>query len=71
MNFCLKFKGLKIRQKIKSDDKTLIEIYLRVAQNNKMEKALETLKIMYGVLEKSKKIKHQTLNEIKFCLRFD
>lgn len=48
-------------KKIKSDDKTLIEIYLCVAQkfaqNNKPDKALETLKTMYSVLEKTKKDK--------------
>lgn len=53
-----------MRQKIKSDDKTLIEIYLRLAQkfaqNDKVEKALETLKAMYSILENSKKDK--TLN---------
>lgn len=51
-----------MKKKIKSDDKTLIEIYLRVAQkfaqNSKVEKALETLKTMYSVLENSKKDKN-------------
>lgn len=53
-----------MKKKIKSDDKTLIEIYLRVAQkfaqNDKVEKALKTLEIMYSVLENSKK--NKTLN---------
>nr|DAL49476.1 MAG TPA_asm: hypothetical protein [Caudoviricetes sp.] len=42
MNFYLKFERGKMKKKIKSDDKTLIEIYLRVAQkfaqNDKLEK---------------------------------
>lgn len=53
-----------MKKKIKNDDKTLIEIYLRVAQkfaqNDKVEKTLETLKTMYSVLENSKK--DRTLN---------
>lgn len=54
-----------MKDKIKSDDETLIEIYLRVAQKfaqkGKVKKALETLETMYSVLETSKKDKTPNL----------